>query len=219
MLPEQFQATEGYLYNLPQSEQVMSLCVILSRTLRLHSCQPLLGVNLSPVFMNLYFPYAGQGLLFFHWWQRHFEFQLACVAVEGRSNVVLNKHARLQTSHPQRFLSLLHYASQSAFGDGVCWLLIWQFFSLFAQFKTTAKSHENYVFLYPFSNLAIPPQNNEETVFYTGKLYGLTGMRLHVCVMMWLLWEFLPLFQLGICNLICKHLEHCFVPETSNSSI
>ena len=87
MLPEQFQATEGYLYNLPQSEQVMSLCVILSRTLRLHSCQPLLGVNLSPVFVNLYFPYAGQGLLFFHWWQKHFEFQPARVAVEGRSNV------------------------------------------------------------------------------------------------------------------------------------
>ena len=29
------------------------------------SCQPLLGVNLSPEFVNLYFPYAGQGLLFF----------------------------------------------------------------------------------------------------------------------------------------------------------
>ena len=40
-----------------------------------HSCQPLLGVNLSPVFVNLSFPYAGQGLLFFRWWQRHFEFQ------------------------------------------------------------------------------------------------------------------------------------------------
>ena len=54
-----------------------------------HSCQPLLGVNLSPEFVNLYFPYAGQGLLVFHWYQQHFESQLACVAVEGRSNVVL----------------------------------------------------------------------------------------------------------------------------------
>ena len=51
-------------------------------------------------------------------------------------------------------------------------LLVQQFFSLFAQFK----SHENYVFLYLFSSMAISPQNNEETVFYTGKLYGLTGM-------------------------------------------
>ena len=31
----------------------------------LHSCQPLLGVNLSPEFVNLYFPYTGGGLLFF----------------------------------------------------------------------------------------------------------------------------------------------------------
>ena len=30
-----------------------------------HSCQPILGVKLSPEFVNLYFPYAGQGLLFF----------------------------------------------------------------------------------------------------------------------------------------------------------
>ena len=29
-----------------------------------HSCQPLLRVNLSPEFVYLYFPYAGQGLLF-----------------------------------------------------------------------------------------------------------------------------------------------------------
>ena len=51
------------------------------------SCQPLLGVNLSPEFVNLYFPYAGQGLLFFaggsgilnsnrHMWQRKEEAML-----------------------------------------------------------------------------------------------------------------------------------------------
>ena len=70
------------------------------------SCQPLLGVNLSPEFVNLYFPYADWGLLLFRWWQRHFEFQLAHVAVEGRSNVVLNIHAWLQISLPVRLLSL-----------------------------------------------------------------------------------------------------------------
>ena len=140
-----------------------------------YSCQPLLGVNLSPEFVNLYFPYAGRGLLFFCWWQWHSELQPACVAMEGRSNVLLNMHAQLQISHLKRFLSLLHYASQCAFGDGVCWLLIWQFFSLFARFKTTAKSHENYVFLYPFFSLAIP-QNKDFFIFYTGKLHGLTGM-------------------------------------------
>ena len=30
-----------------------------------HSCQPVLGINLSPVFVNLYFPYAGQVFCFF----------------------------------------------------------------------------------------------------------------------------------------------------------
>ena len=30
-----------------------------------HRCQPLLGVNLSPEFVNLYFPYVGWALLFF----------------------------------------------------------------------------------------------------------------------------------------------------------
>ena len=75
-----------------------------------------------------------------------------------------------------RFLSLWRWASECAFGDGMCQLLIQQFFSLFAQFKTITKSHENYVFLYPFYIMAISPQINEKSVFYTGKLYGLTGM-------------------------------------------
>ena len=77
------------------------------RVADLHSCQPLLGVNLSPEFVNLYFPYAVRGRLFFRWWQRHFEFQPARVAVEW-NNVVRNTHTRLQISLPTRFLSLLH---------------------------------------------------------------------------------------------------------------
>ena len=174
----------------------------------LHSCQLLLGVNLCPVFMNLYFPYAGQGLLFFHWLQRHFEFQLACVAVEGRSNIALNMHAWLQISHPERFLSLLHYASQCAFGNGVCWLLIWQFFSLFAPLKTPTKSHEKCVFLYPFSNMAI------KRVFYTGKLYGLTGMTIgrmtKRCMLMTIFAYFPPIqfssAQDGVCVLRKAHI-------------
>ena len=48
---------------LTDSDWDVTTCVLL--LYRLHSCQPLSGVNLSPVFVNLYFPYAGQGLLFF----------------------------------------------------------------------------------------------------------------------------------------------------------
>ena len=68
---------------------------------------------------------------------------------------------------------------QCAFGDGVYWLLVRQFFNFSAQFKTT-KSHQNYVFLDSFSNMAItpPPPPPKKTVLYTGKLYGLTGMAL-----------------------------------------
>ena len=75
-----------------------------------HSCHLLLGVNLSQEFVNLSFSYAGQGLLFFCWWQQHFEFQLALVAVKGRSNV-RNTHERLQISLPTKFLSLLQSVS------------------------------------------------------------------------------------------------------------
>ena len=32
-----------------------------------HRCQPPWGVDLSPEYVNLHFPYAHQGLLFFHW--------------------------------------------------------------------------------------------------------------------------------------------------------
>ena len=128
-----------------------------------------IAVNLSREFVILYFLYAGQGLLlFFHLWQRHFEFQPACVAMEGNSNVVRNTHAWLQwvqISLPTRFLSLLHLASQCAFGNDMCWLVVQQFFNLFAQFKTT-KSHENYVFLYPFSTTAICPPNNDLFIYF-----------------------------------------------------
>ena len=37
---------------------------VLSWYTQIHSCQPNLGVNLSPEFVNLYLPYAGQGFCF-----------------------------------------------------------------------------------------------------------------------------------------------------------
>ena len=49
------------------------------------------------------------------------------------------------------------------------------FKNLFAKYKTT-KSHENYVFLYPFFSVAIFARNNDFLKFYTSKLDGLTGM-------------------------------------------
>ena len=126
----------------------------------LHICQPLLGVNLSSEFVNLYFHYAGwvfclftggSGILNSNWhvWQWKEEAMLCKIHTHD-----------FKSLFQQDFLAytrLLHSASQCAFGDGMCHLLIQQFFNLFAQFKTTTKSHENYVFLYPFSSTAISP--------------------------------------------------------------
>ena len=100
--------------SIPELLHILHLCKICLENsspiliMPCHSCQPLLGVNHSPEFVNLYFTYAGWGLLFFRWYQQHFEFQSARVAMEGRSNVVLNMHAQLQISLLMRFLSLLH---------------------------------------------------------------------------------------------------------------
>ena len=51
-----------------------------------------------------------------------------------------------------RFLSLGQSACVWRWHVAMCQLLVQQFFNLFYEFKTTRKSHENYVFLYPFSN-------------------------------------------------------------------
>ena len=45
-------------------------------------------------------------------------------------------------------------------------LLIRQFFSLFAQFKTTTKSHENYGFPVSIFQYGHIPQNNQKTILY-----------------------------------------------------
>ena len=70
-----------------------------------HSCQPLLRVNLSPEFVNLYFPYAGQGLLLFRWWQQRFEFQLVHVAEEGKSSMCKIHMCSLKSHFRRDFLA------------------------------------------------------------------------------------------------------------------
>ena len=64
----------------------------------------------------------------------------------------------------------------------MCQLLIWQCFNLFAQFKTTTKSHENYVSCIHFPIWPYPPPPpppipiTNFKFFYTSKLYGLTDV-------------------------------------------
>ena len=101
-----------------------------------HSCQPLLGVNLSPEFVHQYFPYAGQILFFLF-----FLFFLLVAAAfwiptgtcgSGRKKQCAKYICATSDLTSREILSLLHWASQCAFGDGVCWLHIQQFFNLFA---------------------------------------------------------------------------------------
>ena len=166
--------------NMTWLDSRQSMHVSIAFSPPLHSCQPLLGINLTPEFVNLYFPYAGWDLLFFCWWQQHFELQVAHVAVEGKSHVVLNMHAWLQISLPTRFLSLLHLASQCAFGDGMCRLLVQQ-----SNFLLSLKQQNLMKIMFSCIHFPIwsyPPKIMKKTVFYTAKLYGLTGMPLFLLI-------------------------------------
>ena len=93
------------------------------------------------------------------------------MAVEGTSNVVLNMHAQ------QDFLA---YCTRpvSVHLAMVCAGCSFNSFSVFLLGLKQQQNLIKIVFLYPFSGMAISPQNNEKNVFYTGKLYGLTGMRI-----------------------------------------
>ena len=125
----------------------------------MHSCQPILGVNLSPEFVNLYFPYAGRGLLFFCWWQRHFEFQPAHVAVGGRSNVVRNTHTRLQIS--QDFLAY-HTRPVSVHLAMACVSCSFDSFSIFLlSLKPQQNLMKNVFSWIHFPIWPYPPQNND----------------------------------------------------------
>ena len=158
--------------------------------------------------MNLYFPYAGWGLLFFHWWQRHFEFQPARVAVEGRSNVVQNTYARLQISLPTRFLSLLHMPV-SVHLVMVC---VGCSFHSFSIFLLSLKQQQNLMKIMfsciHFPLWPYPPQIKIKTVFYTSKLYGLTGMVLLFSKRIDLQSQSFSLF-LCVCVCVCVRVCVC----------
>ena len=89
---------------------------VILRYYKSNSCQPLSGVNLSPESLMqagvFCFFAGGSGILDSNWhvWQS---------GKDMRSNVVWNTHVQLQISLPTIFLSLLHWASQCVFGDGM----------------------------------------------------------------------------------------------------
>ena len=113
--------------------------------------------------------------MFFRWQQQHFKFQPAGVAVEERSSVVQNTHARLQISLLTRLLSLLPVSVHLAMACDGC------SFDSFSIVLLSLKRQQNMKIMFSCIHFPIgpypPPPNNEKTVFYSGKLRGLTGMR------------------------------------------
>ena len=100
------------------------------------------------------------------------------MAVEGRSNVVLNMHAQLQISLLMRFLAYCTrpVSVHLAMACGSC------LFNSFSVFLLSLKQQQNLMkILFSCIHFPIwpdPPKLMKKNVFYTGKLYGLTGMML-----------------------------------------
>ena len=106
-------------------------------------------------------------------------FQLARVAVEGKSSDVQNTHAQLKISLPTTFLSLLHYCARpvNVHLAMPCVSCLFDSFSVFLLCFTQQQNFMKIMFsCIHFPTWPYPPQIMKKTVFYTGKLYGLTGM-------------------------------------------
>ena len=132
-----------------------------------HSCQPLLGVNLSPEFVNLYFPYAGQGLLFF-----------CC------GSGVLNSSQYMWQWKEEAMLCKIHVRDLAYCTRPVSVRLVMACvgcsFNSFSIFLLNLKQKQNLMKIMfsciHFPIWPYPPKLMKKNVFYIGKLYGLTGM-------------------------------------------
>ena len=71
----------------------------------------------------------------------------------------------------------LHLASQCAFGNDMCRLVVQEFFNLFASFKQQQNLMKIMFSSIHFPIWPYPPKIMKNNVFYTSKLYGLTDMR------------------------------------------
>ena len=142
----------------------------------MHSCPPLLGVNLSPEFVNLYFPYAGRIFCFFaggsgilnstqHVWQWKEEAMLCKIYMCD-----FKSHFRQDfLAYGTRPVSLhLVMVCVSCSFDG------------FSVFLLSLKQQQNLMKIVlsciHFPIWPYPPKIMIFLLFYTSKLYRLTGM-------------------------------------------
>ena len=145
----------------------------------MHSCQPLLGVNCSPELVNLYFPYGGWGLLFFaggsgilnsnqHVWQWREEAMLCEI------------HTRNFKSH--FWWDFLAYCTRPV-SVHLAMACVGCSFDRFTFFLLSLKQQQNLMkIMFSCIHFPIWPHPTKIMiffVFYTGKLYGLTGMDMY----------------------------------------
>ena len=140
-----------------------------------HSCWPLLGVNLSPVFVNLYFPYAGRDLFFSSFFSG------------GSSILNSNQHvwwwkeeAMLCEIHMCDFRSQFWWDFLACYTRPVSVHLAMECvscsFNRFSAFLLSLKQEQNLMQIIfsciHFPVWPYPPPNNEENffIFCTGKL-------------------------------------------------
>ena len=138
------------------------------------SCQPLLGVNLSPEFVTVYFPYAGWGLSFFLLVAAAFWIPTSmCGSGRNKQCCAKIRMHNLKSHFQQDFLAYctrpvsVHLAMASVGCS----------FNSFSIFMFSSKRQQNLmktVFsCIHFSTWPYPPKTmRKKTVFYTGKLYG-----------------------------------------------
>ena len=142
-----------------------------------HSCQPLLRVNLSPVFVNPYFPYAGQGLLFFAGGSSILNSTGMCGS--GRKKQCCAKYTCMTSN-----LTSSEISKPNVLGQSVCiwrWRVLAACSTVFGSFFLSLKQQQNlmktvfsciHFAIWPqvsklvfyaksVSNMAISPQNNE----------------------------------------------------------
>ena len=129
--------------------------------------------------MNLYFPYAGQGLLLFRWWQQRFEFQLVHVAEEGKSSMCKIHMCSLKSHFRRDFLA--YYTRPVSVHLAVaCVGCSFNNFSVFLLCFTQPQNLMKLMFsCIHFPVWPYPPKIMIFFIFYTGKLYGLTGMHIY----------------------------------------
>ena len=139
----------------------------------IHSCLPLLRVNLGPEFVNLCIPYAGQGLLFLAGGSSILTSK--CHVWQWKERAMLCEiHMRDFKSHFWQDFLAYHTRPVSVYLAMACVSCLFDSFSIFL---LSLKQQQNMKIMFSCIHFLVwPYPPNFLFYFFTCKLYGLTGM-------------------------------------------